>query len=90
MWGPYRPAPPRSVLCGRAETAARCLRNLQPRVAFVICWCGRRRQTDIALFAAAALRRVVPVTLDVNGLYQRFGLRAIPNVERWMAIESTP
>jgi ribosomal protein S18 acetylase RimI-like enzyme len=36
------------------------------------------------------LRGVVLVTLDAQGLYQRFGFRAIPNVERWMAIELTP
>ena len=36
------------------------------------------------------LRRVVLVTLDAHGLYDRFGFGPIPNVERWMAIEVTP
>jgi GNAT superfamily N-acetyltransferase len=36
------------------------------------------------------LRRVVLVTLDAHGLYEQFGFRSIPNVDRWMAIEMTP
>jgi len=36
------------------------------------------------------LRRVVLVTLDAHGLYEPFGFRPVPNMERWLAIEMTP